>query len=127
MGAVMAVHGISSQMSYPGWREAADRQVVAGPGKDAFLKKRSKIEDTPLSAGPNGANYAGFSVLSYSKNQSTVMILMKRDGEYFSTSLAVEWDEGDWKLAPLPSGSLTSAFSRSSGADGFVLWETPDE
>ncbi|MCC5032072.1 hypothetical protein DMH02_002035 [Streptomyces sp. WAC 00631] len=127
MGAVMAVHGISSQMSYPGWRDVVEKQFVPGNGTDAFVEKRSKLKDTPLTEGPDKGNYVGFSVLSYSENQAAVMMLMEIDGDHLSTSLSVKWEAGDWKLLPQSNGSITSAFSRASGTNGFVLWETPDE
>lgn len=55
------------------------------------------------------------------------MMLMEIDGDHLSTSLSVKWEAGDWKLLPQSNGSITSAFSRASGTNGFVLWETPDE
>lgn len=30
---------------------------------------------------------------------------------------------GDWKLTPEPNGSLTGAFAKLSGPNGFILWK----
>ncbi|WP_030543935.1 hypothetical protein [Streptomyces albus] len=128
MGAVMAAHGISNQIGFPGWEEVVEKQFAPGPNTDSFVKLRSKQEDTSPDEGPRDGKYAGFSVLSYSKSQATVMMLMEfNDGAYMSTTLTVQWHGGDWKLVPQPNGSIIAGTAKVSGTNGFVLWESPDD
>jgi hypothetical protein len=124
MGAVLAAQAITDHFSYPDWRKVVDRQVVPGAGRDALIASRSKQEDKPTSGQPDAGGYAGFTVLSYSRQQATVMILVRgpNTGNYGATSMTVRWQDGDWKLAPDPDGTVYSGTSQVSGTDGFVTW-----
>ncbi|MGW1004946.1 hypothetical protein [Streptomyces sp. NPDC002520] len=124
MGAVFAAHAIGDHFAFPGWRDVVERQVVPGPGRDAFVAERSKEKDKPVSGQPSGVTYAGFSVLSYNKQQATVMFLAHGSGSanYGSVSVTLAWQDGDWKVVPDPDGSVLSGVSRVDGTDGFVTW-----
>lgn len=126
MGAVLAAHSIADHFGYPQWREVAERQLVPGPGQDAFIADRAKQSDRPTSGQPDGSGYAGFSVLSYSRSQATVMILARIAGtdEYGTLSVTVRWQGGDWKVQPQADGSVYSGGSRVDGTDGFITWGT---
>ena len=125
MGAVMAVHSITDHLSYDGWREVVDRQVVPGAGRDALIATRSEEADKSTTGTPDAGGYAGFTVLSYDETQATVMVLVRGmgDGGYGSASVNVRWRDGDWKLSPDPDGTVYSGVSQVSGTDGFVTWE----
>lgn len=125
LGAVMAVHSITDHLSYDGWREVVDRQVVPGAGRDALIASRSQEANKSTTGSPDAGGYAGFTVLSYDETQATVMVLVRGmgDGGYGSASVTVRWRDGDWKLSPDPDGTVYSGVSQVSGTDGFVTWE----
>ncbi|MET9902731.1 hypothetical protein [Streptomyces sp. NPDC006446] len=125
MGSVMAAHAITDHLSYPGWREVVDRQVVPGAGRDALVESRAAAGDKPTSGAPDGGGYAGFTVLSYDKEKSTVMFVVRVPGKdaYGTASVTLRWLDGDWKLAPDADGTVYSGMSQISGTKGFVTWE----
>ncbi|MDX6363074.1 MAG: hypothetical protein QOC85_2084 [Streptomyces sp.] len=124
MGAVLAAHAITDHLSYPGWREVVERQVVPGAGRDALVASRSRQEDKPTSGKPDAGGYAGFSVLSYDKKAVTLMFLLRGPNtSYATTSVTVRWHDGDWKLAPDPDGTIYAGMAKVTGTDGFVAWE----
>ncbi|GGV18293.1 hypothetical protein GCM10010260_67600 [Streptomyces filipinensis] len=123
-GAVFAAHAIGDHFAFPGWREVVERQVVPGPGRDEFVAERSKDKDQSLSGQPRGITYTGFSVLSYNKQQATVMLLAGVPGasKYGSLSMTLRWRDGDWKVVADSDGTIFSGVSRVDGTDGFVTW-----
>ncbi|WP_327430888.1 hypothetical protein [Streptomyces sp. NBC_01236] len=125
MGAVLAAHAITDHLSYPGWREVVERQVVPGTGRDALIASRSQEDDKPTSGKADAGGYAGFSVLSYNKEEATLMFLLRSPnaGTYGSASVTVHWQDGDWKLAPDPDGTVYSGMAQVNGTTGFVTWE----
>ncbi|WP_406373936.1 hypothetical protein OG788_26605 [Streptomyces sp. NBC_00647] len=125
MGSVMAAHAITDHLSYPGWRKVVDRQVVPGAGRDALVESRAAAGDKPTSGAPDGGGYAGFTVLSYDKERSTVMFVVRVPGKdaYGTASVTLRWLDGDWKLAPDADGTVYSGMSQISGTKGFVTWE----
>jgi hypothetical protein len=121
---VLAAHSITDHLSYTGWREVAERQIVPGAGRDALIAERAKVEDKPTSGKPDVGGYEGFTVLSYDKEAATLMLLMRGPGnEYASTSVTVRWQDGDWKLAPDTDGTIYAGMSKVSDSRGFVTWE----
>lgn len=124
-GSVMAAHAITDHLSYPGWRKVVDRQVVPGAGRDALVASRAAAGDKPTSGAPDGGGYAGFTVLSYDKEKSTVMFVVRVPGKnaYGTASVTLRWLDGDWKLAPDADGTVYSGMSQISGTKGFVTWE----
>ncbi|MFH8393619.1 hypothetical protein [Streptomyces sp. NPDC018036] len=125
MGSVMAAHSITDHLSYPGWRKVVDRQVVPGAGRDALVATRTAAGDRPTSGEPDGGGYAGFTVLSYDKEKSTVMFVVRVPGKnaYGTASVTLRWLDGDWKIAPDADGTVYSGMSQISGTKGFVTWE----
>jgi hypothetical protein len=125
-GAVLAAHAITDHFSYKGWREVMEQQVVPGPGRDALVASRSEEQDKPTSGKADAGGYAGFTILTYNEEESTVMLLLRgpNAGVYATASVTVQWHEGDWKIAPGPDGTVYSGMSQVNGTTGFVTWET---
>ncbi|MEU2747053.1 hypothetical protein ABZ613_12300 [Streptomyces collinus] len=138
-GAVLAAHIIPSHMSGPDWRTIAQEQVVAGPGRDLFVFKRSTVRDdgpggTPDTGSASGshrdagsgsssaASYAGFSVPAYSGEAATVELLLKTGQGYATTSVALRWSGGDWKVQPSDNGALHTPVKAVQGTNGHLLW-----
>ncbi|WP_411081839.1 hypothetical protein [Streptomyces sp. cmx-18-6] len=124
LGAVLALHSITSKMSGSEWRTVADKQIASGPGKDAFVATRSKDTDESAAGAPGSdGTYIGFSMLTYTKDQATAMLLIRiADGKYGAATASVVWEDGDWKLRPTLKGSLTENITFVGGSEGFVLW-----
>ncbi|MFJ8017572.1 hypothetical protein [Streptomyces sp. NPDC096339] len=125
LGAVFAVHGISTHFAGPRWREVADQQMARGAGRDEFVKRRGALPADEAKKGAPGSSgtYAGFSILSYSPTQATVMLLMQLPEKgYVSGTASVVWEDGDWKLRPTLTGSLLEGVAAVDGTNGFVIW-----
>ncbi|MFG2882155.1 hypothetical protein ACGFYV_07485 [Streptomyces sp. NPDC048297] len=124
MGAVLAAQAITDHFNYPGWRTVVDRQVVPGAGRDALIASRAGEEDKPTSGQADPGGYAGFTVLSYNRQEATVMILVRgpNAGTYGAASMTVRWQDGDWKVVPDTDGTIYSGTSQVSGTNGFVTW-----
>ncbi|MGY0068757.1 hypothetical protein ACWZEH_18550 [Streptomyces sp. QTS137] len=151
-GAVLAAHIIPSQMSGPDWRTVAREQVVSGQGRDLFVFKRSTVRDddtvesgsgasadagagagagdgpgsgSGASAGTGSssvASYAGYSVPAYSGEAATVELLLKTSQGYATTSIALRWSGGDWKVQPSDNGALHTPVKAVQGTNGHLLW-----
>lgn len=141
-GAALAAHIIPSQMSGSDWRAIAREQVVAGRSRDLFVFKRSTVrddspgdststsgQDTGSGSRPSGgagsssvASYAGFSVPAYSGAAATVELLLKTAQGYATTSVALRWSGGDWKVQPSDNGALHTPVKAVQGTNGHLLW-----
>ncbi|MGI5470461.1 hypothetical protein [Streptomyces sp. CA-132043] len=123
MGAALAVNAITDKLPYPGWRDVVEKQFVPGDARDKLVSERAKEKDDPRnSTQESGGNFYGFTVLTYSKEQATVQILLKIGEEYATSSVSLKWLDGDWKVDAQPNGSPYSGFSQTSGPEGFVKW-----
>ncbi|KIF01416.1 hypothetical protein PL81_35585 [Streptomyces sp. RSD-27] len=124
LGAVLALQAISSKMSSSDWKAVTEKQLARGPGKDQFVAKRSKLPDSNQTGAPGSrGGYVGFRVLTYSKDQATAMILMRlADGTYGVATMSAVWEDGDWKLRPTLSGSITESITAVGGPEGFTAW-----
>ncbi|MET9440149.1 hypothetical protein [Streptomyces sp. NPDC006610] len=129
MGAVLAAHVIPNQFDDSNWRDVVDRQMPPGAARDAYIRKRSKLPDDSVVKAPPGSRgtYAAYSIVSYSEEQATVMVVMQIPrGGYGAGTVTVVWDDGDWKLRPTLSGSLLETATPVGGLEGFTEWGTPD-
>ncbi|MFB8074441.1 hypothetical protein [Streptomyces californicus] len=124
LGAVLAVHSISTKMGGSDWKNVVEKQFTRGSGTEALRKTRAGISDENDAGAPGSkGTYLGFNVVTYDKDRATVMMLMRlAEGEYVAATISVLWEEGDWKIRPTLSGSITENISQISGTDGFVLW-----
>ncbi|MEU7486831.1 hypothetical protein [Streptomyces sp. NPDC042319] len=121
-GAAMAAHAITDKLSYAGWRDVVEKQFVPGTTRDKLEADRAKRKDHPRNGTAESGDFYGFTVMTYSKQQATVQMLMKIDGQYASTSVSMKWLDGDWKVEVQPDGSPYSGFAQTSGPEGFVVW-----
>ncbi|MFI1185711.1 hypothetical protein [Streptomyces californicus] len=124
LGAVLAAHSIASKMGGSDWRTVVEKQFTRGPGTEALKETRAGIPDESSSATPDGDGaYAGFNLITYDKDRATTRTLMRfADGAYATGTISVVWEDGDWKLRPTLSGSITESITPISGPAGFVLW-----
>ncbi|MEU6116067.1 hypothetical protein ABZ840_16255 [Streptomyces sp. NPDC047117] len=122
MGAVMAVGAITDKLPYAGWRTVVEKQFVPGTARDQLVAERGKEQDVARNSPQESGSLYGFSVLSYSKEQATVQVLLKIDGRYVTTSVSLKWLDGDWKVEPQSGGSPYGGFAETSGTEGFIVW-----
>ncbi|MFE7099293.1 hypothetical protein [Streptomyces erythrochromogenes] len=126
LGAVLALHAISAKMGGSDWKVVTEKQLARGPGRDEFVARRSKLADENETGTPGSdGTFLGFRVLTASKDQVTTMILARTaDGRHGVLTASAVWEDGDWKLRPTLTGSITESITYVSGTDGFVLWGT---
>jgi hypothetical protein len=121
MGAVMAAHAISRQMSGPDWRTVTRQQLVPGLGRDYFEAMRESMDETGPLQTTNAL--AGFLVVKYSPTTATIRTLVRQATVmYVSIDYTVDWDGVDWKLRPLSIGGLYTRVTPVVSLVGFVLW-----
>ncbi|MFI0453157.1 hypothetical protein [Actinomadura sp. 6N118] len=120
-GALMAAVQISVRLDRaPRWRQILNQQVVADEGKVAYARARAAQQ---VVAEGEAAQIAGFRIVSYTP-QTAVIATVSRDparGARTVRTTTVKWD-GDWKLAPTPQGSTSSAPQTVNSLSGYVLW-----
>jgi hypothetical protein len=126
VGAALAATVIPSQMSGSGWKTVSRQQVVAGRGRDLFEFQRATVQDIDSAAqsgGTSAGSYAGFSVTSYTRGAANVSLLIRTGQGYATTTIALRWSGGDWKVVPADDGSLHTSVTTVQGSpSGYVLW-----
>lgn len=126
VGAALAATVIPSQMSGSGWKTVSRQQVVAGRGRDLFEFQRATVQDIDSAAqsgGTSAGSYAGFSVSSYTRGAANVSLLIRTGQGYATTTIALRWSGGDWKVVPDDGGSLHTPVTTVQGSpSGYVLW-----
>ncbi|MFF0516481.1 hypothetical protein [Streptomyces sp. NPDC004250] len=124
LGAVLAAHTITAEITEKHWRAVLDRQVVAGQGRDIFEFTRATEPDTIRgSASRSVATPAGFAVTSYTDSAAAVKLLLKTSSGYAESTFDLRWNGGDWRLLPSPHGALHSEASPMENPRGYVLWK----
>ncbi|MFJ5035658.1 hypothetical protein ACIQB5_48450 [Streptomyces sp. NPDC088560] len=122
MGAVLAAHTITAQMSTSAWRSAVAHQVMPGFGRDIFASQRVSLPDDVR--GNDTGHYEGFWVPSYSAEKAQVQLLFKgSDGFLGTTTITLQWDQGDWKIQPDVDGSLYGEVRQVDSIEGFIAWK----
>ncbi|MFB7259549.1 hypothetical protein [Streptomyces nojiriensis] len=124
LGSLIALHAVSAKMGGSDWKVVAEKQLARGPGRDEFVARRSKLADKNKTGTPGSdGTFLGFRILTASKDQVTSMILAQtKDGRYAAVTASMVWEDGDWKLRPTLTGSVTESITPVGGTEGFVLW-----
>ncbi|GGL84404.1 hypothetical protein GCM10010095_81480 [Streptomyces anthocyanicus] len=124
LGAVLAAHTITSEVTEEHWRSVIDRQIVPGKGRDIFeFTRATKPDIIRGSASSTVAAPAGFTVISYTDAAAEVKLLLKTSSAYAETTFDLRWSGGDWRLLPSSHGTLHSEVSALDNPRGFVLWK----
>lgn len=74
---------------------------------------------------PTGQQLAGFRVISYSRSAATVALVVRSGGStgpLAQVTVALVWDEGDWRAVPQPGASIVATSGPLSSLSGFVPW-----
>ncbi len=106
-----------------GWRQVVDRQVLPGPGREAFITARAGVEadDPPGTFG----QITGFRMLTFTPDVAVVMLVSRfaLSGGLLQVSTAtVKWVGGDWRLELQPDGGASPTAQPVASLDGFVVW-----
>lgn len=129
-GAALAAQVIVAQMNGTDWRAIAGQQLVQSRARDFYVALHS---DTSDPAGEPVPAFAGFAVRSYSPDGAVVKLLLNTGGSasanvlsssFVSTSVTLLWQDGDWKVLPTSSATVSTSWKTASGNTGFVLWRT---
>lgn len=111
----------------PDWRSLVERQVLPGPGRDAYVRLREQQGTAADAVGPPAtdrlARPAGFRFVSYSPESAAVALLFRMSsGELRASVHTVLWSEGDWKLQMRDDGSDAFMEQTATGPEGYVEW-----
>ncbi|MGW0660565.1 hypothetical protein [Streptodolium elevatio] len=112
----------------PDWRSLVERQVVPGPGRDAYVRLRERqpgptVDSVVPPAADRLARLAGFRFVSYSPQSAAVALLFRMsNGELRASVHTVLWAEGDWKLQMRDDGSDAFMEQIATGPEGYVEW-----
>jgi hypothetical protein len=125
-GALLAAAHLSTRYLLTpgsGWREVVARQVLPGPGRDAYVRLRATVDDSTDSPGGHGQP-AGFRVLAFTPDVAVVQeaIRFPESGVLQVTSTTLRWVGGDWRLQLQPDGSTSPTAQQVPDLDGFVVW-----
>ncbi|GAA2695623.1 hypothetical protein ACFY9G_35985 [Streptomyces anthocyanicus] len=124
LGAVMAAHIITSEVTEKHWRSVVDRQIVAGQGRDIFKFTRAIEPDIIRGSASNSvATPAGFTVTSYTDSAAEVKLLLRTSSGYAGSTFDLRWSGGDWRLLPSSDGALHSDVTPMENPRGYVLWK----
>lgn len=106
-----------------GWRQVVARQVLPGPGRDAYVRLRATVEDVTNSPGAPGQP-AGFRFLAFTPDVAVVQeaVRFPLSGVLQVTSTTLRWVGGDWRLQLQPDGSTSPTAQQVPDLDGFVVW-----
>ena len=109
-----------------GWRDVLAKQIVPGPGVNAYVKARNEagLGDVVHVDTAGVGQLAGFRFVTYTPSVAVVQIAVRfpSNGQYQVATNTVEWLGGDWKLQLLPDGSSASTVQKVSDLAGFVPW-----
>lgn len=125
VGAVIAAHSITAQMSEAGWKTVAQEQLMPGEGRNLFVFRRKTISGTGEERSRDAtdpSSYAGFKVRDYDAKEATVTLLIKNSQGFMATSIDLEWSGGDWKIVVNGNGTLYSGLTAVQNAAGYHLW-----
>jgi hypothetical protein len=105
-----------------GWRDVLERQVLPGPGRDAFARLRASVtEQAP--PGTYGQP-AGFRFVAFTPDVAAIQLVSRfpRTGVLQVVVVTVRWVDGDWRLQLQPDGSSSPTAAAVPDLDGFVVW-----
>lgn len=123
VGALIAAWQITTRyFTANDWRAVTLDQTMPGPGRSAYIQKRSQVAGGAASPGEY-AQLAGFKFVSYTPAEAVIEIVTRTsDGSMGMTVLTVMWSAGDWKLQLQGDGSASPSVQQVTSLDGFVAW-----
>jgi hypothetical protein len=104
------------------WKRVTEQQVMPGPGRDAFEKRRATITGDTTDPGTYG-QVAAYQFVTYTKDTAVIQFVSRfTDGTMQVSVLTVVWSNGDWRLQLQPDGADSPSSQAVQSLDGFVPW-----
>lgn len=125
-GALLAAANQIAASGNPQLLLATTQQLALdGQGKTKtvqLIERRIDSEDTSIPP----VEIEGFRLLSYQDARATVELVASGDSGtellYFTTSLNMEWHQGDWYVRYNDDGSSGPVEGQVTDLDGYILW-----
>lgn len=125
-GALLAATGLmTASGSSELFLETVKALALEGPGKDfgiAEIERRIASNEGALPP----IRIEAFRLLSYNDDQAVVEVVASGDSGaellYFTTSLALEWFEGDWYVRYKDDGTSGPVQGQISDLSGYIPW-----
>lgn len=123
LGALIATWQIGTRFALADdWRTVTLQQVMPGPGRDIYMRRRAAVTDNSAQPGEYG-QIAGFKFVTYTPQTAVIQIVSRfSDGSMQVSTMTVVWSGGDWKLQLTPDGSESPTVQPVSSLVGFVVW-----
>jgi hypothetical protein len=125
-GALLAaVHASSRKVAAgdPGWRDVAASMLAPGPGRDAWIAARSRVQHLQAPETGTFAQVAGFQFVSWSSADAVVQLASRNaDGSFGLVALHLAWQDDDWRLVLAADGGDAASKQRAASLGGFVAW-----
>jgi len=118
-GALIAAVQITNRAAYGETARVVEAQVVPGVGRDQLLltpPKPGALGDAP--------QIAGFRVAGYSDERADLELVFRlaADRKLVSLTVAMEWHDGDWQIAPTLDGEVYRGGKPLPSLAGYVIW-----
>lgn len=125
IGALIAARQIDTRRMVAagdGWRRVVDRQVLPGPGRDAYIRARAQVTDPSLEA-DELAQIAGFRFVTYTPNLAVIQFASQaNNGALVGTTSTVRWADGDWRLELQPTGASSASATPLQDLSFYTAW-----
>jgi hypothetical protein len=103
------------------WRSSVERQVVAGPGRNALIAALEQITERYDTSG--FSQIGGFRFVSYEGDRAVIDLVVGRKGSTLrAVPTTVRWIDGDWRLVVTPRGEVWADYTLLESLDGYVAW-----
>lgn len=131
-GAVVAAfhYGATLYVTAPseGTRAQVEYALVDGSTKERLLQQidaiNNGVEPRAAESEFNNTELLGYQVAEYSNENATIELLGRTvGGGYWSATVRLAWQDGDWRIDPATGGSWT-AQRVIDGTSGYVLWSS---
>lgn len=102
-------------------KQAYDKLLLPGPGRDAAMKAVAK-GNAPEVPADQRVQIAGFQLVRYDGDEATVRIAGATQNQYHQTEVVLRWADGDWKVVVNDDGSMVGGSSSIPDLTGFIPW-----
>ncbi len=122
LGAVLAASNLGQGTGSPQEIQDASLKLSVVPNQYS-----AQVAATPAPPRDNrgSGQFAGFRIISYSPDQTSIALAASIPGQtdsYPLLTVAMQWYQGDWRAVPQPGPTVVVTGSSASSLAGFVPW-----